>query len=112
MILRRWDIVFVRVDDKDPTGHPGVVLSPEDMLENPKAQRINVLLGSKKSPAYPAGPRHVLLNGSDGLEFLTLVDCALVVVARKTSIIRLAGTVSLERRREISRKVRAYLGLG
>lgn len=112
MNLRRWDIVFVRTDENDPAGHPGVVLSPEEMLEDPKSQRFNVLMGSKKSPAYPAQSRHVMLNGADGLEFVTLVDCALVVVVRKSSILRLAGTVSLERRREIARKVRAYLGLG
>jgi hypothetical protein len=110
--LRRWDIVFVRESERDPTGHPGVVLSPEDMLEDARHQRINVLLGSKKSPAYAVQPRHVLLNGADGLDHLTVVDCALVMVARKPSIIRLAGTVSLERRKEIARKVRAYLGLG
>lgn len=112
MKLRRWDIVFVPADEKDASGHPAVVLSPEDILESPQHLRINVLIGSKKSPAYAAQPRHVLLNGADGLDHLTLVDCSLVVVARKPSILRLAGTVSLERRKEISRKVRAYLGLG
>lgn len=112
MNLRRWDIVFVRENEKDPTGHPGVVLSPEDILEDPKHQRFNVLMGSKKPPAYAAQPRHVLLNGADGLDHLTLVDCSLVLVARKSSVLRLAGTVSFERRREISRKVRAFLGLG
>ena len=112
MNLRRWDIVFVRADDRDSTGHPGVVLSAEDLLQDPKALRINVLMGSKKSPAYPAEPRHILLNGADGLEFLTLIDCSLVVVARKASVLRLAGTVSLERRKEMQRKVRACLGLG
>jgi hypothetical protein len=110
--LRRWDIIFVRADDKDSTGHPGVVLSAPDMLDDPKHHRINVVMGSKKSPAYPAEPRHVLLNGADGLEFLTLIDCGFVVVARKASILRLVGSVTLERRREISRKIRAYLGLG
>ena len=112
MNLRRWDIVFVRADENDPTGHPGVVLSPEDMLEDARHLRVNVLIGSKKSPAYSAQPRHVLLNGADGLDHLTLIDCSLVMVARKTSILRLAGTVSHERRKEISRKIRAYLGLG
>jgi hypothetical protein len=43
---------------------------------------------------------------------MTVIDCALVVVVRKSGIIRRAGTVSLDRRREMSRKVRAYLGLG
>lgn len=96
MKLRRWDIVFVRTDENDTTGHPGIVLSHEDML----ADRVS------------AESRHVLLNGADGLEFVTLVDCGLVVVARKASILRAAGVVSWERRKEIQRKVRAYLGLG
>jgi hypothetical protein len=69
-------------------------------------------MGSKKPPAYHAQPRHVLLKGADGLDYLTVVDCSLVAVARKGSVLRFAGTVSLERRKEISRKVRAYLGLG
>jgi hypothetical protein len=110
--LRRWDIVFVRESEKDSTGHPGVVLSPEDLLEDVRHQRFNVLIGSKKSPAYAAQPRHVVLNGADGLDHLTVVDCSLVVVVRKASILRMAGTVSFERRREIQRKLRAYLGLG
>lgn len=112
MNLRRWDIIFVRADEKDATGHPGVVLSPEDLLEDARHQRFNVLIGSKKSSAYPAAPRHVILNGADGLDLPTLIDCSLVIIARRTSVLRRAGTVSLERRREIQRKVRAYLGLG
>ncbi|MBI2512527.1 MAG: hypothetical protein HYV96_11140 [Opitutae bacterium] len=112
MNLRRWDIVFLRVDDKDPTGHPAVILSGENTLEDARQQRFNVLLGTKKPPAASTGSHQVLLNGADGLDHLTQVDCSLVYVARRASVIRLAGTVSLERRREIQRKVRAYLGLG
>lgn len=112
MNLRRWDIVFLRVDEKDPTGHPGVILSGENTLEDPKQHRFNVLLGTKKPPAASTMQHQVLLNGADGLDHLTQVDCSLVYVARQTSVLRFAGTVSLERRREIQRKVRAYLGLG
>jgi hypothetical protein len=71
-----------------------------------------VLLGTKKPPAASAASHHILLNGADGLEFLTLIDCSLVFAARKSSLLRLGGTVSFERRGEIKRKVRAYLGLG
>jgi hypothetical protein len=110
--LRRWDIVFVRADGKDATGHPGVVLSHEDMLDDPKHQRFNVLIGSRKPPSASAEPRHVVLNGADGLEFMTLLDCGLVVVVRKASILRRGGVVSWERRKEVQRKVRAFLGLG
>lgn len=111
MNWRRWDIVFLRVDEKDAHGHPGIILSGENTLEDPKQHRFNVLVGTKKPPAATTAPHQVLLNGADGLEYLTQVDCSLVYVARRTSVIRLAGTVSLERRREIQRKVRAYLGL-
>lgn len=112
MNLRRWDIVFVRADERDEVGHPGVVLSPEDILEDERLTRINVLMGSKKSPAYSPQPRHVVLNGADGLDHLTVVDCSLVMVAAKSRVLRLAGTVTLERRKEIARKVRGFLGLG
>jgi hypothetical protein len=110
--MRRWDIIFVQADEKDTTGHPGVVLSHEDMLDDPRHHRFNVVMGSKKSPAVAGAPRHVILNGADGLEFTTLIDCGLVCVVRKSSVIRTAGAVSWERRKEIQRKIRAYLGLG
>ena len=112
MRLRRWDVVFVRADEKDTVGHPGVVLSHPDLLDDPRHWRINVLIGTKKPPAATAEPRHVILDASDGLEFATLLDCAFVMVARKASILRPAGSVGLERRKEIARKVRSYLGLG
>ena len=50
MTLRRWDIVFVRTDDKDSTGHPGIVLSEQSMLDDPRQLRLNVLMGTKKQP--------------------------------------------------------------
>ncbi len=112
MNLRRWDIVFLRIDEKDPVGHPAVVLSGENTLNEPKQHRMNVVVGTKKPPAARTGDHQVLLNGADGLDHLTQIDCSLVYVARKAAVLRLAGTVSLERRKEIARKVRAYLGLG
>jgi hypothetical protein len=110
--LRRWDIVFLKVDDKDPTGHPAVILSGENTLLDPKQHRFNVVVGTKKPPGANHGDHHVLLNGADGLDHLTQVDCSLVYVAKKASVLRLAGTVSLERRRAIQRTIRAFLGLG
>jgi hypothetical protein len=89
-----------------------VILSGENTLEDPKQLRFNVVLGSKKPPAASTADHQVLLNGADGLEHLTQVDCSLVYVARKSSIIRSTGNVSLARRREIQRRIRAYLGLG
>lgn len=112
MKLRRWDVIFVRAEENDPTGHPAVVLSGENSLDDVRQHRFNVILGTKKPPAAANAEHQVILNGSDGLEHLTQVDCSLVYVARKLSVLRTAGVVSWERRKEIQRKVRAYLGLG
>ena len=80
-------------------------------MTDPKQQRFNVLLGTKKPPAATGGLHQVLLNGADGLDHLTQIDCSIVYGAKKPAVIRLAGTVSLERR-PLQHKVRAYLGLG
>ena len=32
MKLRRWDVVFVRVEPSDATGHPGIILSHDGIL--------------------------------------------------------------------------------
>jgi mRNA-degrading endonuclease toxin of MazEF toxin-antitoxin module len=110
--LERWDIVFVPVHDKDSSGHPAVVLSPPDILEDNKQLRLNVLMGSKRIPAEAAKTHQVVLNGADGLEFPTLVDCSLVYQIRKTSILRHVGRVAHARRSSIAARVRAALGVG
>lgn len=112
MNLDRWDIVFVRADEKDAVGHPAAILSAAEIMNDPKQQRFNVLVGTKKQPAQSAAPHQVVLNGADGLEFTTLLDCSLVYLVRKNALLRPAGRVAWERRREIQRKLRAYLGLG
>jgi hypothetical protein len=108
----RWDVLFLRADDKDEVGHPAVVLSSDDVMTDAKQQRFNVLTGSKKHPTESARNHHVILDNSDGLEFLTLVDCSLVYVARKSSVLRSSGSVTVHRRQQIQRTVRGYLGLG
>ena len=77
-----------------------------------KQQRFNVGTGTKKQPAEQARHHHVVLDAADGLEFTTLVDCSLVYVARKTSILRTGGVVTVHRRQQIQRGIRSYLGLG
>jgi len=112
MTHRRWDVVFLRMDEKDTVGHPAVILSSDDMLADDRQQRFNVVMGTKKQPAENARNHHVILDEVDGLMYSTLVDCSLVYVARKSSVIRSGGSVTVHRRQQIQRTVRAYLGLG
>jgi mRNA-degrading endonuclease toxin of MazEF toxin-antitoxin module len=110
--LQRWDIVFLKADENDTTGHPAVVLSPPDILEDPRQLRFNVLVGTKKPPAARAKSSEVQLDAADGLDFNTLINATLVYQARKSSVIRPAGRVAYARRSQIATKLRAALGLG
>jgi mRNA-degrading endonuclease toxin of MazEF toxin-antitoxin module len=110
--LNRWDVVFVPADEKDGVGHPAVVLSPPDILSDPRQTRINVLVATKKQPAETVRTHQVILNGADGLEFMTLVNCALIFQVRKDKILRSAGIVSHARRGAIATRLRSALGLG
>jgi hypothetical protein len=112
MRFRRWDIVFLRIDDKDSVGHPAVVLSSDDVMADDKQRRFNVVVASKKQPAEAARNQHVILDEADGMAFSTLVDCSLVYVARKSSVLRSAGCTTVHRRQQIQRTIRGYLGLG
>lgn len=112
MNLSRWDVVFVPADDKDTVGHPAVVLSPPDILADPRQNRINVLVGTKKQPAEAVKSHQVVLNGADGLEFQTLINCSLVYQVKKARVLRMAGSVAHARRGAIAVRLRAALGLG
>ena len=68
-------------------------------------------MGTKRPPAAKILPHQVMLDQADGLEFPTLINCSLVYVVRKNTILRSAGIVSHMRRAEIARKVRASLGI-
>ena len=63
-------------------------------------------------PAEAAKSHQAILDEADGLEFLTLVNCALIYQVRKAGILRSAGVVSHGRRGAIATRVRAALGLG
>ncbi len=68
--------------------------------------------GTKKQPAENARNHHVILDDADGLVFSTLIDCSLIYVAKKSSVIRSGGAVTVHRHQQIQRTVRGYLGLG
>ena len=112
MNLQRWDLVFVKAGETDAVGHPAVVLSLPDILEDPRQHRFNALLGSKKPPAAKVKSSEVILDDADGLEFVTAVNATLVYQVRKSSVLRSTGRVTHARRGAIATKLRAALGLG
>lgn len=109
--MHQWDIVKVKVDPKDRDAHPAVVLSSEEDCQDPQFLRINVLYGSKRPPAASLESWQVLLNGADGLEYQTTVDCGLIYLVSKASCSPALGSVGHERRRLIGRKINEVLRL-
>lgn len=111
MTLDRWQIVFARENESDTVGHPAVILSGPDILSDNRQLRFNALMGTKRPTAAKVLDHQVVLDQADGMEFATLINCSLVFVVRKNSILRSAGIVSHMRRAEIARRVRASLGV-
>ena len=109
--MHQWDIVRVRVNPKDRDAHPAVVLSCEEDCQDAEFLRVNVLYGSKRPPAAALDPWQVLLNGADGLDFQTSVDCGVIYLVPKAACSPTGGRVSLERRRTIGRKINEVLRL-
>jgi len=111
--LRRWDIVYVQAEDKTiNVDHPCVVLVARGPPREPEGTADQCPDGNEETTRGRIWANHVLLDEADGLDFPTLVDCSFVLVARKTAITRVAGKVTVFRRQEIQRKIRAFLGLG
>ena len=111
MTLAQWDIVRVRINPEDRDEHPAVIVSPNHVVQNPRVQKLNVLYCTKLIPAGSAGPAQFLLNGADGLEFRSAVDCSFYHVVRRDRIARREGRVSGERIGALRRKLREVFAL-
>ena len=109
--MHQWDIVRVRVNEHDRDAHPAVVISCEEDCQDPEFLRVNVLYGSKKPPAAGVQPWQMLLNGADGLDFRTAVDCGVFYLVNKGACSPAIGAVTFERRRAIGRKMIEILRL-
>lgn len=112
MPLQQWDVVKVRINSTDKDEHPAVIISPREVLADPNIRRINVLYGTTKRPASEATVTEVILNGAEGLERPTLFQCAHIYQVAPASISSHYGSVGVERRRQIGRKIIAAYRFG
>jgi len=80
-------------------------LSREEICLDLKRRLINVLYGTTRQLAAGQGLLDVTLNGADGLEHMTLINCEHIFTVAKEKITAVVGRVTPERRRQIGRKV-------
>ncbi len=108
---RQWDIVRFRIKPSDRDLHPGVVISGEEWCASDHTTNLNLMACSKRPPAAVLKSHQVQLNGADGLEFATTVDCRFFYIIQKDSVASVIGHVTSERRRAIGRKINEVLRL-
>lgn len=99
--MKAWDIYTADVFGD----HPCVLISCQPRIE---AKPEVVVLGCRTMrPGNERGPRanEVLLNSADGLDLKTLCRCDLLYTVSKAALGRRRGNVTMERRREIARRI-------
>ncbi len=97
--MKAWEIHSYQHPDW-PEPHPAVIVShPERVALKPE---VTILLCSSKTATHPAKPHEVILDRSDGLDWPTLCKCDLLYTLPKAALGAYRGTVTAERRRQLS----------
>lgn len=110
-LFHQWDVVKVRINPEDRDEHPAIVISPDELCGDERKTKLNVLYGSTRRPGQSARPYEVVLNGADGLNHPTIVDCAYIYGVDRRKITTVMGRVTHERRRQIGRTIIASFRL-
>ena len=107
--MKQWDTFLFPFDVERP--HPVVILSSEERCLNPDLKAVNGILCT--SAETNRGPRitEIILDETDGLAWKTAVKCDFIHALEKAKFREQRGIVSLERRREIARKIAFCLRL-
>jgi mRNA-degrading endonuclease toxin of MazEF toxin-antitoxin module len=103
--MNQWDLWTFDFADAGP--HPAVIISHPDRIA--RASMVNVLICSSHRASRPPKENEVLLNGSDGLDWETLVKCDLIYLVEKANLYRKRGSVVPARRRAIVQRINGCL---
>ena len=102
--MKQWDIVLYAFEEEQP--HPAVVLSNEEICENPDIHFVNGLICSSLRSDRPLKRREAVLDEADGLDWKTAVRCDFIYALNKNSCREIRGHVSAVRQLELLRKMR------
>jgi mRNA-degrading endonuclease toxin of MazEF toxin-antitoxin module len=104
--MKQWDIWTCDFAEAGP--HPAVVVSHPDRVS--RAPLVNVLICSSQRASRPARENEIMLNGSDGLDWESLVKCDLMYLVEKDRLYRRRGRVIPARQRTIVQRINACFG--
>jgi|SRR5438093_4532760 len=101
--MKQWDIYTYAFREGE---HPAIILSSDEMTENPDIGDVNILFAATCRPVTRHPKRHeIMLDEADGLDWKTAVRCDQIILVLKTALRHHRGFVSHQRRREIARKI-------
>jgi mRNA-degrading endonuclease toxin of MazEF toxin-antitoxin module len=84
--------------------HPVVLISHPSLCQ--RASVVNALYCTSQRQSRTLKDHEVLLNGEDGFDWETFVDCSVIYLLDTSKLFGHRGRVSLERRRRIREKLR------
>jgi mRNA-degrading endonuclease toxin of MazEF toxin-antitoxin module len=102
---RQWDTWMTGGDDRDPHGHPLIILSNDEACADGNRAALNVLFGSTKRPAIATRPFEIICDDADGFERPTVIDCSRIYFIPRAKLGRRLGAVSRTRRVQACRKI-------
>ncbi|MCI0534040.1 MAG: type II toxin-antitoxin system PemK/MazF family toxin [Verrucomicrobiales bacterium] len=102
--MRRWDIYLYPFVHERP--HPVVILSVDELCENPAIEFLNGLLCASVRLDRPPKRRETVLDEADGLDWKTGVRCDFIYTLNKAQLQQRRGRVSEIRQIELLRKIR------
>ena len=106
--MNAWDIYTWDFPGAGP--HPVVIISHPDRIKY--KEQLNVLLGSSQRANRTAKVHEVLLDSADRLDWTTLIKCDLIYAVEESQLKQKRGTVGMECRRQIARKIIQCTALG
>jgi mRNA-degrading endonuclease toxin of MazEF toxin-antitoxin module len=101
--FKQWDIVMFPFSKEKR--HPAVIVSNDEQCQNPDVEVVNALLCT--SAQVNRGPKltEEVLDEADGLNWKTLIRCDRIHLLEKAEFLEAKGTVSVQRRHLIARKI-------
>jgi len=101
--MNQWD-VFMFPFGKEKR-HPAVILSIDEICQNPGITEVNALICSSVRANRPPKSIEEILDEADGLDWKTIVRCDRIYLLPKSQFNDRKGGVTEERRHLISRKL-------
>ena len=107
--MRQWDILMFPFARE--RRHPAVILSNDETCVNEGLEEVNALICTSARVNRSPKPTEEVLDEADGLEWKTMVRCDRIYLLPKREFDNRVGSVTLQRRSRISRKIVEVLRL-